>query len=129
MQEAPAALLVVTADRAHDVLPSIAADAPVIANPKPQTLTQNAAAAAGRTAPPRRNALEEAFGAPPPQRVGGAAGNAGSSAQPGPTVQGARPADVAARLFDRPSHLLRPTPDLAREFLMGLSRPAAAAGG
>ncbi len=123
MQEAPAALLVVAADRAHDALPSAAepsaADAPVVAN----------AAAAGPTAPPHRNAFEEAFGAPPPQRRAAAAGNAGSGAQPAGMVQGARPADVAARLFDRPSHLLRPAPDLAREFLMGLSRPAATAGG
>ena len=120
------ALLLITADRAHDVLPSAAeaTAAPAAAAPP---LTANTEAAWG-------NPLDDLFGAALPQAAASTAGamvtpevpaSPQAPAQHPPAVAAA----VAARLFDRPSHLLRPAPALARDFLVGLSRRAAAAGG
>lgn len=117
------ALLAVTAGRAHETLPIPGAvDGQLSEAPQPLLTPPKQ---------PRPNALEAAFGgmvvgaAPSAQPSAAAA----SGAAQAPALQpdhAAIAVAVGKRLFDAPSHLLRPAPELARDFLRGLLQQAAA---
>ena len=109
-----------TADRAHEVVPAPGADKqpPALADAAPPALS------APEPKQARPDPLEAAFGAlavaPLPNLEQQQHQHA--QAQPPMRDHAAIAEAVGKRLFDAPSHLLRPAPELAREFLRGLLR-------
>lgn len=107
------ALLAMTADRAHEVVPAPGQNMqpPALADAAPPVLL------APEPKQARLDPLEAAFGA-----LAVAPPTLEQQQQPPMRDHAAIAEAVGKRLFDAPSHLLRPAPELAREFLRGLLR-------